>query len=140
MRKESFSAHERIRKKKDFDRIHKHGVRLQTANFTVLLCNSAVQDSKSGSLSAISDDKSLNSGGVRRLGLTVSKKVGSAVIRNRFKRLLREFFRKNKDRLPPARDILIIVRKNAAVQSYQDVCMELGAILFGTANTDGNIK
>jgi ribonuclease P protein component len=133
MKKESFDAQERIRKKKDFDRVHRYGSRLFTKNFTVILLDS--KRSPDGISVFDTDGKTLMPAGVRRrLGITVSKKVGNAVIRNRYKRLLREFFRRNKDRLPESRDILVIVKKNASAHSYHDVCTELGAILFETAN------
>lgn len=46
-----------------------------------------------------------------RLGITVSRKIGSAVIRNKIKRFLREFFRKNKSSFLQCYDISIIARK-----------------------------
>jgi len=49
-----------------------------------------------------------------RLGITASKKVGSAVKRNRVKRRVREFFRTNKHLLPSGLDLLIIVCRGAA--------------------------
>lgn len=52
--------------------------------------------------------------GVTRLGLTVSTKVGNAVVRNRLRRRLRELFRTRKDALPRGLDMVIIARTSAA--------------------------
>lgn len=45
-----------------------------------------------------------------RIGLVVSKKVGNAVHRNRWKRQLRAIFRTGKDRLPTGVDLVVIPR------------------------------
>lgn len=45
-----------------------------------------------------------------RLGLSVSRRVGPAVQRNRFKRLLREAFRLEQANLPPGVDFVVVVR------------------------------
>jgi ribonuclease P protein component len=50
-----------------------------------------------------------NDVGVCRLGLTVTRKVGGAVQRNRVKRVFREIFRRNRARLEPAFDLVINV-------------------------------
>ncbi|QDU94942.1 ribonuclease P protein component [Lignipirellula cremea] len=51
---------------------------------------------------------------VTRLGLSVSRKVGNAVERNRWKRRLREVFRQCQADLPPGLDLVIRPRKGAA--------------------------
>jgi ribonuclease P protein component len=51
-----------------------------------------------------------NDEGLSRLGLSVSRKVGGAVVRNRWKRVLREAFRLNVERLPPGLDYVIVPR------------------------------
>jgi ribonuclease P protein component len=49
-----------------------------------------------------------------RIGVTVTKKVGNAAVRNKFKRILREYFRQNKHKFSKIWDINIIAKKQAA--------------------------
>ena len=51
--------------------------------------------------------------GYARLGLSVSRKVGGAVVRNRWKRLLREAFRLRREELPVGLDLVVIPRASA---------------------------
>jgi ribonuclease P protein component len=46
-----------------------------------------------------------------RLGITASRKVGGAVVRNRIRRLLREAFRALHDELPKDLDLVVIVKR-----------------------------
>ncbi|MDR1085051.1 MAG: ribonuclease P protein component [Deltaproteobacteria bacterium] len=56
----------------------------------------------------------LNGGQVSRLGVTVTRRIGRAVVRNRLKRRVREFFRLNRYLWPQGLDILFIARKHSA--------------------------
>ena len=103
--------HERLRYRKDFDLAFRYGSRRRTKNFTIILRPNGLQFS--------------------RLGVTVGKKVGNAVKRNRVKRYLREFFRLHKHKLPPSHDVLIIARKDAATLAYQDIREDLADVLIG---------
>ena len=48
-----------------------------------------------------------------RIGLSVSRKVGGAVQRNKVKRLLREAFSRHEARLPPGHDLVLLARPDA---------------------------
>ncbi len=105
MENKSFGKEQRIRKRSDYQSIYKEGARVHSKSFIVLV--------------------NPNCRGRTRLGITASKKVGNSVARNRIKRLVREFFRLNRDRLPVSTDIVVIAKKDISLLNYQVVCKEL---------------
>ncbi len=60
-----------------------------------------------------------NRTGTSRVGFTVSKKLGHAVVRNRTRRRLREIYRLNEDRLLPGYDIVVVARTRAVNAPFQ---------------------
>lgn len=56
-----------------------------------------------------------------RLGLTVSSKVGNAVVRVRLRRLLRELFRKRRLQWPAGLDVVLVVRSSAKEVSFAEM-------------------
>ena len=66
-----------------------------------------------------------NGGGPTRLGVTVSRKVGRAHVRNRVKRLVREAFRRNTAKLPGAMDMVLVARQGRPAEGYEQVVSEM---------------
>ena len=60
-----------------------------------------------------------------RLGITVTKKVGPAVTRNRLKRVCREFFRTYQGRFAASYDIHVIARHAAAHAGRNELLLSL---------------
>ena len=54
-----------------------------------------------------------NRTGGNRVGITVSKKLGKAHIRNRVRRRIREVYRLNEDKFQPGWDIVVVARSKA---------------------------
>jgi len=104
-----FTRAERLRRRPEFLRAQALGQRLHTRHFGVIVAPTDV--------------------GFPRLGLVVTRRLGKAVRRFRVKRLLREFFRRHKTRLP-ASDLIIMAKKGATALSYPEVEAELGRLLL----------
>ena len=87
-----FRKEDRLRFGREFREIARYGVRTQTRDFVLLVKKNNLNRS--------------------RLGVTVGKKVGKAVIRNRTKRLVREFFRLHRHEFPEPIDMAVIAKPN----------------------------
>ena len=62
-----------------------------------------------------------NREGINRVGVTVSKKLGKAVVRNRVRRRLREIYRLHESRFLPGWDIVVVARHRAITASFSDL-------------------
>jgi len=88
--KRTFSREDRLHHRRQFEQLAQSGVKVVNRQFVALYRP--------------------NGGSAPRLGVTVSRKVGNAVVRNRIKRLIREFFRHNRRLLGQPCDLNIIAR------------------------------
>lgn len=68
-----------------------------------------------------------------RLGLSVGRRVGCAVRRNRIKRLLRETFRLSRDRIAPGLDILVVVRGRDRPDRFDEIQEALARLVARSA-------
>lgn len=94
-----FYNHERLHKRREFLGIYERGDQVHAPHFVLYI--------------------SKNNLAHHRLGITVSRKVGQPVVRNRVKRRVREIFRKNKDVVLPPCDLVVNAKRSAAHCSYQ---------------------
>jgi ribonuclease P protein component len=102
-----FPAAQRVRKRPEFQRIQTAGRRVSTPHFVLLL-----------------QARDPGKGGRARLGVTVSRKVGNAVVRNRAKRLIREAFRATRSLWPADMDLVVIVKRPTGDAKLGDVVAE----------------
>ena len=60
-----------------------------------------------------------NRSATNRVGITVSKKLGHAVVRNRIRRRLREVYRLNEDKFLPGYDIVVVARSRCISANFE---------------------
>ena len=99
----TFSRSDRLRRTADFDRVYSSGKRHASRELTLIFAPSPA--------------------GTTRLGLSVGRRIGNAVVRNRVKRLLREAFRLNKHQVKKGYDILLVARKGVGDLTFRQVEM-----------------
>ena len=107
---EGFAPQDRLRRRADFLRVQRRGRRVHTPCFVVVVLPHP------------------EPGGLRRLGITVTKKVAGAVGRNRVKRVLREVFRKNRALFPEGCDIVIIAKSGSPELGYEEARQQLARV------------
>lgn len=66
-----------------------------------------------------------NAFGRTRLGVSISKKVGKSVVRNRFKRRIKEIFRKNFKNIKSGFDVVISAKPEMAKTEYVQIEREI---------------
>ncbi len=96
-----FSKVERLRKRREFLDVYERGEKIQSIYFVLYMLE--------------------NGRPHHRLGITVSRKVGRAVVRNRIKRRLREIFRANKQAISPHCDLVVNAKRAAARARDQEI-------------------
>jgi ribonuclease P protein component len=70
-----------------------------------------------------------------RVGITVSGRVGKAVVRNRVRRRLREALRSRLDALETGVDVVVVARPSSASASWAELCQALDVLLGRAAAT-----
>jgi len=102
-----FSAENRLHSQQDFDSVYNH--RQRAGDKYMLIFGKR------------------NTSNRTRIGLSVSKKHGNAVVRTRIKRLLREAYRLSQHELPTGLDLIIIPRQKsgAGLEEFQASLLRL---------------
>ena len=114
-----FERADRILCSRDFLRVVKSGERRTSGNFVITIMP---RDKTTAT-----DLKRKR----KRLGVTVSKRIGNSVIRNRVKRCIREWFRHAREELPDGSDVVVIARQTARGLSGSEVTAVLDRMIPG---------
>lgn len=112
---ERFTKEQRLRKRADFQACYTQGRRVQHQYFTLYLLE--------------------RKEGKTRLGLTVSRKVGGAVLRNRIKRRVREIFRRSSVFPTEGYDVVFVAKKGCVELSYWELEQELTTTMRAALTT-----
>jgi ribonuclease P protein component len=97
----------RLRRREDFNAVHRHGRSWANATLVVRVLPKATRQT--------------------RVGFSVSKRVGKAVVRNRIKRRLREIVRALRPR--DGFDVVVIAREPAATADYSALLSSVRSLL-----------
>ncbi len=114
-----FQRADRILSSRDFQYLTKFGYRRASEGFVVIITSQGDANSRS------TDAKR------KKLGVTVGRRVGNSVVRNRVKRHVREWFRHARAELPNGSDILVIARRAGRDLSGCEVVVALDKAVDG---------
>jgi ribonuclease P protein component len=118
-----FRRADRVVSARDYKRLRRCGTRLSSKNFSVSVAprKTVARD--------LRYERAPSAFEARRLGITVSRRVGNAVARNRVKRSIREWFRLSRQNFASNVDIVVIGRPGAADRTPLEIRSELQRLL-----------
>jgi ribonuclease P protein component len=126
MRPQGYPARLRLKQRRDFLRVQQGGRKLHVEHFLVFVAPRVASTPNMGDADTpAATPESLPT----RLGITVTRKIGCAVVRNRIKRLVREVFRRNRERLPSGLDLVFVAKQQAAALEYADVVADFELLI-----------
>ena len=127
-----FKRSDRLLDSRDFRRVLRRGRRHADSNVVVFSAPIRENTNKAEDLT-----NKLPVGS--RIGITASRKVGGAVVRNRFKRRVRAWFRLRRFDFSEDRDVVVIARRSGATLSFREIDQSLSRLLGLTSLETGAI-
>lgn len=91
----------RLRKNIEFKRVYNGGKNFWNRNLILYIKKNKLEES--------------------RLGITITKKIGNAVVRNKIRRRIKELYRLNMHRFKNGYDLIFIPKKNVVDLSYKEL-------------------
>ena len=129
-----FRRSDRLLDSRDFRRVLRRGQRYAHRDIVVITTPKSIKSNKSNRLREFCRSGS-------RLGITAGRKVGNAVVRNRFKRRVRAWFRARRSDFASELDLVVIARRSGASLSLEQLDTRLSKLLglaskLGPTDTD----
>jgi ribonuclease P protein component len=108
--RETFSGHDRLRKRREFEECYASGVRVSGRHLQLFLL--ARKDAENS-----------------RIGISVGRRSGGAVVRNRLRRRVREIFRRGRKGLPAGLQIVVNIKPSAAAAEFSELAEDYSSAL-----------
>ncbi|PYV14766.1 MAG: ribonuclease P protein component [Acidobacteria bacterium] len=117
---EGFPRQLRIARRSEFRALYDGGRRLHSENFVLFGRENALEH--------------------HRLGITVTRKIGGAVVRNRIKRLFREAFRRSRAEIPGHFDFVVNARRDCSRAGFDTLRLEFLSAARGLSRGDRSVR
>jgi len=122
-RRETFSRDDRLRKRREFEECYASGVRVSGRHLQLFLLPPSGTGTASRAASAAATDRA-------RLGISVPRRVGGAVVRNRVRRRIREIFRRSRELFGGrGADVVVNARPSASEATFTELSDEYRTLL-----------
>jgi ribonuclease P protein component len=108
--RETFSGNDRLRKRREFEECYASGVRVSGRHLQLFLL--ARRDAENS-----------------RIGISVGRRSGGSVVRNRLRRRVREIFRRGRRDLPAGLQIVVNIKPSAATAEFSALAEDYFSVL-----------